>query len=64
MPTRETSKSMENMKHSMIGAPGNISSDKDIIDFVSIGLNSIIESVCNIYEESDAESDAESEQWV
>ena len=48
---------MESLKHSMKDVPVKICSDKDIIDFLSLGLNNIIEDVCNIYEESDEESD-------
>ena len=56
---KETPESMKNLKHSMTGVPQTIRSDKDISDFLSIGLNNIIESVCTLYEESDEGSDEE-----
>ena len=50
------------MNHTMIGVPRLIESDEDIIKFMSIGLSSIIENVCEIYEDEDEDEEDEEDE--
>ena len=58
MPIRENEKITKSLNHTMTGTPQKIRSDKDVIEFLSHGLNNITVDICNIYECSD-ESDEE-----